>query len=242
MKRLVIKVGSHILSEDNILSTDRVEDISRLIYELRENGYEIILITSGAVAVGYSKIELDISSLENRQALSAIGQPYLMNIYQKAFSKYNIITSQFLLTETNFDLRSNTRYAKRVINTLLSKGVLPIINENDTTATKELVFGDNDSLSANVTYYFDCDMLVILSNHNGYHKNNGDTIKNVSYIKNSEIDNANISFGGLSTKLESAKFLLDKNIKMFLADGYNLNDVRSFLLDKNHKGGTLFSR
>jgi len=240
MKRLVIKVGSHILTKDNILSQERVEDITKFIYQLRESGYEVILITSGAVAVGYSKIELDMSSLENRQALSAIGQPYLMNIYQQEFYKYNIITSQFLLTETNFDLRSNTRYAKRVIDTLLSKGVLPIINENDTTATKELVFGDNDSLSANVTHYFDCDMLVILSNYSGYYKNNL-LIKDISNIEYSEIENSLVSFGGLSTKLESAKFLLERGRAMFLSNGYDLSDVREFLLDDNHQGGTLFS-
>ncbi|SHO81694.1 Glutamate 5-kinase [hydrothermal vent metagenome] len=242
MKRLVIKVGSHILTKDNILLEERIEDISQLIYQLREKGYEVILITSGAVAVGYSKIKLDMNSLENRQALSAIGQPFLMNIYQNEFSKYDIITSQFLLTETNFDLRSNTRYAKRVINTLLSKGVLPIINENDTTATKELVFGDNDSLSANVTYYFDCDMLVILSNNDGYYNSEGLFIKKVSTIEDNEIKNSLISFGGLSTKLESAKFLLDRGREMFLSNGYDLSDVREFLLNNNHQGGTLFSQ
>lgn len=251
MKRVVLKVGSHVLTQQNRLAKDRIENLCNFISNLNSKNYEVILVSSGAVAAGYSKLKLDKSILANRQALSAIGQPHLMGVYEKKLSQYDIVTAQVLLTADDFDSRNATEHAKNAIEALLSNGVLPIINENDTTATQELVFGDNDQLSAHVAYYFDADMLVILSDIDGYYtkdprKYDDATIRSVvSEIEQSDLDSAetpNHAFatGGIVTKLKAADFLLKRHKQMFLASGFDLSDIRSYLLEENHQGGTLF--
>ncbi len=252
MKRIVVKVGSHVLTQNNRLAKDRIENLCNFIYHLKEKKYEIILVSSGAVASGYSKLKLDKSIIANRQALSAIGQPHLMGVYEKKLSKYDIITAQVLLTADDFDSRKATSHARGAIEALLEHGVLPIINENDTTATQELVFGDNDQLSAHVAYYFNADMLVILSDIDGYYTKDPRQYEDakvrsvVSAIDPQELEtphtpNHTFATGGIVTKLKSANFLLKRNRKMFLASGFDLADIRSFLLDGKHIGGTLFS-
>jgi len=250
-KRLVLKVGSHVLTHQNRLAKDRIENLCIFISDLNKKGYEIILVSSGAVAAGYSKLKLDKSILANRQALSAIGQPHLLGVYEKKLSKYDIVTAQVLLTADDFDSRNATHHAKSAIEALLANGILPIINENDTTATQELVFGDNDQLSAHVAYYFDADMLVILSDIDGYYTKDPRTHSDarmrseVNRIEQAELDTPftphhAFATGGIVTKLKSADFLLKRKREMFLASGFDLSDIRSFLLDDEHIGGTLF--
>ncbi len=250
MKRVVLKVGSHVLTEQNRLARERIYNLCELIYQLKSK-YEVILVTSGAVAAGYSIIKMDKSKLENRQALSAIGQPYLMSVYQKKLSKFGINTAQILLTADDFDSRKATAHAKNAIEVILKNGILPIINENDTTATQELVFGDNDQLSAHVTNYFDGDILVILSDIDGYYTkdpreySDAKVRKVVHKIEESELNVENrphhhFATGGIVTKLKAGDFLLKNHKKMFLSSGFNLFDVKSFLLKGIHKGGTLF--
>jgi len=253
MKRLVLKVGSHVLTQHNRLAKDRIDNLCHFIHDLSIKGYETILVSSGAVAAGYSKLKLDKSILANRQALSAIGQPHLLGVYEKKLSRYDIISAQVLLTADDFDSRRATEHAKSAIEALLANGLLPIINENDTTATQELVFGDNDQLSAHVAYYFDADILVILSDIDGYYTKDprkhedAQLRREVAQIDQAELEtphtpNHAFATGGIVTKLKSADFLLQRDKKMFLASGFDLSDIRSFLLDLDHKGGTLFSR
>jgi len=168
MKRIVVKVGSHVLSEKNMIAKTRMKNLVEFLSLLHDK-YEIILVSSGAVAAGYSKIKLDKNIVSNRQAIAAVGQPFLMREYQKQFEKFNKIIAQFLLTASDFDSRKRTQFAKNAIEVCLKNKIIPIINENDTTATDELVFGDNDRLSAHVSHYFDADMLVILSDIDGYY-------------------------------------------------------------------------
>jgi len=169
LKRLVLKVGSHVLTENDSIAIDRLSNLVKLISSLHKAGKEIILVSSGAVAAGYTKIKLDKKDVANRQALAAIGQPYLLKIYQKHFGEYGIVSAQILLSADDFDSRKRTNHAKEAIEVMLKNGVIPIVNENDVVATEELVFGDNDRLSAHVTHYFDADILVILSDINGYY-------------------------------------------------------------------------
>lgn len=250
MKRIVVKVGSHILSEQNRLAKERMFKLIEFVSSLMDK-YEVILVSSGAVAAGYSKLKLDKSMLANRQAIASVGQPYLMSVYQKKLAKFDKTASQLLLTAYDFDSRSATEHAKNAVDILLKNGVLPIINENDTTATEELVFGDNDQLSARVAYYFDADMLVVLSDIDGYYdsdprKNeNAKMHKKVSFIDEKDLQicvdpNHAFATGGIVTKLKAADFLMKKNKKMFMASGFNLSGVSSFLLEGEHKGGTLF--
>jgi len=250
MSRLVIKVGSAVLTEQNHIAKERMQALVDLIVELREK-YEVILVTSGSVAAGYTELKLDKKILANKQALASIGQPLLMHRYKKKFEVYNIITSQVLVTASNLTTPKQVRMAKNTIDTLLKHDVLPIINENDATAVKELVLGDNDQLSAYAAFYLDADMLVILSDIDAYYDKDPRThkdakvLKEVSKIDPSELDtvvtpNNSFATGGIVTKLKAANFLMGKNIKMLLASGFDLKDAKSFLLDNEHKGGTLF--
>ena len=250
-KRVVIKVGSAVLSENGKLAKDRIRNLVELIAKLKKAGIEIILVSSGAVSAGYTKLKLDKTVLANRQALASIGQSYLMSIYQKKFNDFNITISQILLTQADFDSRKTSKNIQNTINILLENGVVPIINENDSVATDELVFGDNDQLSAYSTYYLNADILIILSDIDGYYTDNPKTNKNakirriVKHISESELNqivtpNNEFATGGIVTKLKSAKFLMDNKKSMFLSSGYNLINVEKYLLHNIYKNGTIF--
>jgi glutamate 5-kinase len=251
MKRLVLKVGSAVLTHQNRLAKDRLSNLVVLISDLKQAGYEVILVTSGSVAAGYSVLKLDKKIIANRQALASIGQPLLMSKYQKNFDKFDIVASQVLLTEWEFDSRKSTFNAQNMIEVLLEHGVVPVINENDTIAVKELTFGDNDQLSAHVAHYFNADMLVILSDIDAYYDKDprkyDDAVRrdSVSEILDDELNqevtpNDNFATGGIVTKLKAGKFLLDHGRQMFLSTGMDLSTIRAYLLDHKQIGGTHF--
>ena len=254
MKRVVIKVGSHVLTQDGKIALDRLNNLVDLVALLHKNNQEVILVSSGAVAAGYTKkASLNRAKVEEKQALAAIGQPLLLKHYQDSFDKFNILTAQVLLTADDFDSRKRTKYAKCAINTLLENKIIPIINENDVTATEELLFGDNDRLSAHVAYFFDADILAILSDIDAYYTDDPNKNKDakprkiVKEIKDSELiaectPNGEFATGGIVTKLQAANFLLKRGKSMFLASGFDLKDAKEFLLNKNHIGGTLFTK
>ncbi len=250
MKRIVVKVGSHVLTEQTRLARDRISNLVEFLADLKKE-HEVILVSSGAVAAGYSKLKIDKSVLGNRQAIAAVWQPYLMSVYGKKLSVFEIKIAQILLGASDFDSRRRTANAKNTIDTLIKNGVIPIINENDATDISELVFGDNDQMSAHVAHYFEADMLVILSDIDGFYTKDPrefeDAVmrKEVSVILDEELEvpcNPNHAFatGGIATKLKAAKFLLERDNEMFMASGFDLSDVRSFMLDGVHLKGTLF--
>lgn len=250
MKRLVVKVGSAVLSEQNRIAKDRMQNLVDFIAELKDR-YEVILVSSGAVAAGYTELKLDKKVLANKQALASIGQPILMNKYKKMFEHHHIIPAQILVTAANFNTDEESQKAKDTIETLLLHNVVPIINENDATATEELVLGDNDQLSAYAAHHFGADMLVILSDIDAYYDkdprthSDAKTRARVEFITTEELTsevtpNHSFATGGIVTKLKAADFLLKRNGSMFLASGFDLSDIRSFLLKDIHIGGTLF--
>lgn len=250
MKRIVVKVGSAVLSEQNRIAKDRMQNLVDFIAELKTK-YEVILVSSGAVAAGYTELKLDKKVLANKQALASIGQPILMNKYKKMFEHHNILPSQVLVTAANFNTAGESQKAKDTIETLLQHNVVPIINENDATATEELVLGDNDQLSAYAAYHFGADLLVILSDIDAYYNKDPraheDAIarSRITCIDPEELSRAvtpNHSFatGGIVTKLKAADFLLKRGGAMFLASGFDLKDARSFLMRGEHIGGSLF--
>jgi glutamate 5-kinase len=247
--RYVIKIGTATLYQNEKLS-DRIDNLVEFLVELNKQN-EVILVSSGAVGAGYTRLKLDKSKTENKQALASIGQPLLMKEYKTRFEKYNQIVSQVLLTANDFDSRKRAENAKNMIEVLLSNKVIPIINENDAVSIEEIVFGDNDQLSAYTTYYFDADMLIILSDIDGLYDSNPKENPNAKLLKIvTKIDeklmqtpcNPNDKFatGGIVTKLKSAEFLMSKGKDMFLASGFNLDDVKSFLFNNIHNKGTLF--
>ena len=249
--RIVVKVGTHVLSEQNRLCKERILNLVEFLVELMKEN-EVILVSSAAIAAGYSKLKLDKKLLPNRQAIAAVGQPQLIETYNRKLAKFDKLGAQILLTADDFDSRKKTRNAKCTIDTLITNGVLPIINENDATATEEIVFGDNDQLSAHVAHYFNADMLVILSDIDGYYDKDpnkyNDAImhKIVNSIDEHELQmpcspGTEFATGGIVTKLKAADFLLNRDRKMFMASGFDLSDAKSFMLENEHKGGTLFT-
>ncbi len=252
MKRVVVKVGSAVLTQDGTIALERMQSLVDFLAELKKK-YEVILVSSGAVAGGYTKLKLDRTVLANKQALAAIGQPVLMHKYTKKFAKYDQLIAQVLVTAANLKKDDDIDRIKRTVDTLISNNVIPIVNENDATATDELEVGDNDQLSAYITKNTDADMLIILSDIDAYYdgdpRENPDAkaLKKVSHISKEELQkdvNPHNIFatGGIVTKLKAADYLLNAGKSMFLASGFDLRDVRSFMLEGKHRGGTLFMR
>ena len=249
-KRIVIKVGSHVLSEHGALCDERMDALCGLIAELM-GVYDVILVSSAAISAGQSKIDLKRDSVVHKQILAAVGQPHLMATYEKKMSVYGKKTAQLLLNAADFDSKHRSTHAKNLVFGLLELGILPIINENDATATAEIVYGDNDRLSADAALCFDAYMLVMLSDIDGYYDSNPSQNKNakirpvVNTINKAEIASAGGAgsehgTGGIATKLMAASMLLAQGKKMFLASGFDLSAVRSFLLDNKQNGGTIF--
>ena len=252
MSRIVMKVGSHVLTENGRIARRRMLALVELVSVLKEEGYEVILVSSGAVAAGYTKLPLDRDSVANRQALAAIGQPLLLKMYQEKFEIFDLLCSQVLLSADVFESEGHTAHAKVAIDTLLANGVVPIINENDTVSIDELVFGDNDRLSAHVAHHFDAALLVILSDIDALYDKDPNRYEDakrrpvVSALYQEELEaehtpNNEFATGGIVTKLQAADFLMKQNREMFLASGFDLSDVKSFLIEQEHQGGTLFT-
>ena len=251
MKRVVVKVGSAVLTQDGAIALQRMQALVDFLAQLQEK-YEVILVSSGAVAGGYTQLHLDRNNLANKQALAAIGQPVLMGKYAKKFSKYNILTAQVLVTAANLNKEDDIQRVKNTVDTLLNNKVIPIVNENDATATDELEVGDNDQLSAYITKHTGSDILIILSDIDAYYDKDpriykdAKKLQKVSMITQEELSkdvNPNNAFatGGIVTKLKAASYLLENNIDMFLASGFDLDDVKSYMIEGIHKGGTLFT-
>ena len=251
--RIVIKVGSHVLTEKGAVAKERMLNLVDLIASIMKKGQEVILVSSGAVSAGYTVLPLDRWSVGNKQVLAAIGQPLLLKMYQEKFAKYDILCSQVLLSAADLDSKKRTHLAQVAIDSLLLNGVVPIINENDVIATEELVFGDNDQLSAYVAENFNARLLVILSDIDALYNKDPNRFddavvrREVSLITAEELNapttaNNEFATGGIVTKLKAAHFLLERNREMFLATGFGLDDARSYLLNGVQQGGTLFKR
>src|SRR5574344_275729 len=253
MKRLVIKVGTAVLTQGEELALQRMKNLVNLISTLKnDKNLEVILVSSGAVGAGYTELKLDKTVLANKQTLAAIGQPKLMKTYQEMFQEFGITVAQMLFIADDFDSRKRSKNAKNVMEILLQNKVIPIINENDVIATEELI-GDNDQLAAYITHYFKADMLVILTDIDGYYDKNprefsGAKIqKIINEISQAELDkkpsaNSKFATGGIVTKLKAADFLMQKNIPMYLTSGFDLTNAYDFLVDNNHKSGTIFKK
>ena len=253
MRRIVIKVGSAVLTQNETLALERMRLLVDMIAALHVKGHEIILVSSGAVSAGYSQLQLNKSIIKNKQALAAIGQPLLLNRYKAFFKEHGIVVAQVLVTSANFHNDEQDNRVVDTINTLLENGVVPIVNENDATAVEELVLGDNDQLSAYVASHVGADLLVMLSDIAAYYDKDPHKYLDakpqlhVSKILQEELSkdvtpNSEFATGGIVTKLKAAEYMLRHNRPTYLASGFDLRDVKNFLLNKIHSGGTLFHK
>jgi len=214
--RVVVKAGTNSLTdEESNLDDEKLDKLVDDIADLREQGKEVILVSSGAVGAGNGRIGLDGDTLEESQALSTIGQSSLMRRYTESFERYDTTTAQILLTE--LDLQNTERFTnfRNTIETLLDWDVVPIINENDAVAIEEIHIGDNDMLSASVTIGVDGDLLVTLTDVGGVYTGNpkedpdAELIEAVgdNYDQVEEIieETASTEFGGIRTKIQGAR-------------------------------------
>ncbi len=252
MKRIVFKVGSSVLTDTNSIAKERMLNLVSLLAEARKK-YEVILVSSGAVAAGYTALKLDRNQHISKKVLASAGQPILMSSYKSMFDIYDVNTSQILLTEDDFDSRTRTKIFQQIIDTTLENNILPIVNENDISTTPDQLFGDNDQLSAHVAQYTNSDMLIILSDIEGYYDSNpkdnpNATIRKiVNKIEDNELTqahtpNSQFATGGIVTKLKAGEYIMNNNKEMFLCSGFDLTTAREFLMKGIHNKGTLFSK
>lgn len=252
VKRVVIKVGtSTIAHPGGLINIYRMEHLARMISDLKNRGYEVVLVSSGAIGVGAQRMHLKERprDIEGKQAAAAVGQVVLMNMYQKFFHEYNYQVAQILVTkqvETDKFMRFN---AKNTMKELLKNGIVPIVNENDTISTDEIIFGDNDTLSAVVASLVDADLLVLLSDIDGLYtddpRKNPDAklmtlVEEIDeYVESIAKDSSTkLGTGGMITKIKAAKYATSRGIHVVLANGANNETVEDILMGKEI--GTLF--
>jgi glutamate 5-kinase len=245
-KRVIVKVGSNVLTEDSGLALNVVRSISRQICRLIDRGLEVILVTSGAMSAGLRKIGLSKrpDEIPKRQAVSAVGQASLIMEYENAFERYGNKVAQILLTSDDLNNRKRYLNARNTLYTLLSWQVVPIINENDTVAIESIKFGDNDNLAAMIALLMDADILIILSDIDGLYardpRSNPDaelipmvTAFNKSLEKIAGDIPGSLGTGGMLSKIKAAKKVTAAGVPMVIANG-NVPDI----LEKLFNGGT----
>jgi glutamate 5-kinase len=234
-KKIVIKVGTSTLSYNNgRLNFQRVEKLAYVLSSLRNKGLQVILVSSGAIGVGAGRLGMTFRprDMAEKQALAAVGQAELIKIYQKFFEGYNQIVAQVLLTKDIITNPGRHNNAKSTINQLLNMGIIPIINENDTIATFEIEFGDNDTLSADVATLIEADLLILLSDIDGMYDGDPKSEKKANIIHRIEkitpeleklASGAGTSFstGGMVTKVAAAKICSQANIDTIITNGNN---------------------
>ena len=253
-KRIVIKIGTSSLThaETGKLNLRKLEVLVRELSELRNQGKEVVLVSSGAIGVGSSVLGLDgkPTELDKKQACAAVGQARLMMIYQKLFSEYGQKTAQVLMTKNTMvdDLsRSNARNTFRA---LLDFGTIPVVNENDTISTYEIQFGDNDTLSAVVSALIGADLLILLSDIDGLFTDDPRSNPNAEFIEIVEnmdehfrnmgkaSTGSKVGTGGMATKLTAAEIATAAGTDMIIANGADLHVIHKITEGRNY--GTLF--
>ncbi|MFA5093254.1 MAG: glutamate 5-kinase [Candidatus Omnitrophota bacterium] len=246
-KRIVVKIGSSLFAGGkNKLDTALIKDISKQISDLMREGKEVVLVSSGAIALGMSILKLNKrpKELPGLQATAAIGQHELMHVYRQALAKYKLNCAQLLLTWDDF-LAHRYVNAKNTLNTLLKLKCVPIINENDTVATEEIKFGDNDKLSAMVAILVDADLLIVLSDVDGLLDKNKKVVPIVSSI-NSEIKSLacptskKTTVGGMITKIQAAHIAVEAGVVCVIANGHKKGIIKQ-VADNPYSSGTIFT-
>lgn len=259
VRRIVVKVGTSNLTYPNgKLNIRHIEQLVRAMCDLQNKGFEMILVSSGAVSVGAGKLKLasrPTTDIPMKQAAAAVGQCELMHIYDKMFLEYNVNVGQMLLTRENITNDVQRENIQNTFSALIKTGVVPIVNENDTVATAELKhienFGDNDTLSAVVARICEADLLIIFSDIDGLY--NADPRKNPEAKLISHVDKIDAKIrrmasgagsqhgtGGMATKLNAAELCMDAGIPMLIANGEQ-QDVLYDIID-GKTVGTLFAR
>lgn len=253
-KRIVVKIGSSSLTHEETgkLDLSKMEQLVRQLSDLRNRGMDVCLVSSGAIAVGRAAMGIHErpTDISMKQACAAVGQAKLMMVYQKLFAEYNETAGQVLLTKNTMINPVSRENAKNTFEELFELGVIPIVNENDTTSTYEMQFGDNDTLSALVSSMMGADLLILLSDIDGLYTDDPHTNPDaqlVREVKNLDQDilgmakgttGSNVGTGGMTTKLTAARIATLSGTDMIIANGANVKVISDIFEDDYT--GTLF--
>ena len=252
-KNIVVKVGTSTVTHDTgLLNIKRIELLSRTICDLKNSGSKVTLVSSGAIGVGVSRLGFAEKPKQTRevQAVAAVGQVELMNIYSKLFGEYGVNVAQILLTKDVIDDGERRFNAQSTMNTLLDLGVVPIVNENDSISTYE-IFGDNDTLSAYVAQLVSADLLVLLSDIDGLYDSDPNINKDAKLIHEVTkiTDKIKLSAGaagtrrgtgGMQTKLAAAEIAMSRGSDMVIANGKDPTVL--YDITEGKSAGTMFRR
>ena len=252
-KRIVIKVGSSSLvhEETGMMDLFKLEQLVRILCDLRNQGKEVILVSSGAIGAGRKVLGLNKrpSSLPVKQACASVGQGALIALYQRLFNEYHQISSQILMTKHTIIREKSLFNARNTFDQLLDMGVIPIVNENDTVSTDEIEFGDNDTLSAVVAALVSADLLILMSDIDGLYTDDPNKNPNARFIEcvykidKSLYDMAkgagsDFGTGGMVTKIDAARIATDSGCDMIISNGKDFRTIHDIIEGKNI--GTLF--
>lgn len=252
-QRIVIKIGSSSLTheETGALNLTKLEILVRELCDLKNQGKDIILVSSGAIAVGRQAVHFDHRprKIAEKQACAAIGQAQLMMIYQKLFHEYGHMAAQILLTKDTIEEELSRYNAVNTFEELLSMGVIPVVNENDTVSTYEIQFGDNDSLSATVAALIRADLLILLSDIDGLFTDDPRNNPNAKFVPLVEkmdrklLDmgkgsSSEVGTGGMEAKLYAAQIATEAGADMIIANGEDFHVIHKIIQGEDY--GTLF--
>ena len=246
-KIIVIKIGSSLLVDNNKKIRKKwLSSFAKDIRKLKDKNRKVVIVSSGAIALGCKKMNINKKTikLDKSQAIASIGQIELMNLFSQTFATYNLNISQILLTLEDTEERRRSLNAKRTFENLFNLGFIPIVNENDTIATTEIKYGDNDRLASRVAQITDADTLILLSDVNGLYTKNPKIFRDAELIKNvndfkKDLNVINIKgvneygSGGMHTKIEAAKVCQLAGCNMVIANGLSLNPI-SIISEKNN--------
>ena len=257
-KRIVIKIGSSSLmhNETGRLNLGKIEKLVRTIVDIKNSGKDVVLVSSGAIAVGRMAIGLNEKpdELPVKQACAAIGQAKLMMVYQKIFAEYSTTAAQVLMTKATVMNDKSRRNAQNTFNELLNLGAVPIVNENDTVSTYEIkqvqTFGDNDRLSAIVTSIIDADLLILLSDIDALYTDDPNSNPDARFINQVDViddkllnmgkstSGSGVGTGGMATKLKAAGIAVSSGADMVIANGNDIDNIAKIMSGADV--GTLF--
>lgn len=252
VQRVIIKIGSSVLTDqDGGLSDSIFEKLAEQISRIRDKNIEVIVVSSGAIASGMKKLGLTErpTEISMKQAIAAAGQSTLIWHYEKAFSDFNKDVAQILLTLDGLSDRKRFLNARKTLSTVLSMGIIPIVNENDTVAVEEIMLGDNDNLAAHITSLIEADLLIMLTDIEGLYNKDPRANKDAELISlidriGEEIENTagdtfgKTTIGGMKTKVEAAKKAAAYGVPTIIANGNNGSTLEEIFEGK--EVGTLF--
>lgn len=257
IETMVIKIGSGLVTKNSGINTAFFRNLSKQVFDLKKKKINVVLVSSGAIACGMHVLGLHKrpQRLEQKQAVAATGQPVLMQYFVRTFSKNKMKVAQILLTRDDFNNQKRYRNAQNAIMELLREGIVPIVNENDTVSVDEIQFGDNDKLSAFVARLIKADLLVMLTDINGFYDKDPKTHPHAGRVSVvTKIDRSHVSVaggsqsekstGGMITKLIAARYATKNGIPAWVANGrsrtilsqiINREDVGTLFLPANKK-------